>query len=291
MLHKSLIHTGLLLLLYLIPGCRFLHYTSNLSDVMKEQIGHTIEDIPSYPCTLGAHRGASVDYLENSYPAITAATKSPRYAFIEFDVQYTEDEQIVVFHDKRLLRLFGKLASIGNSTYAELYKATDGQIARYEDVMDAIDKKINIEIKSQGDEAEDLRLAEAIIEDVQSRGREKDVMISSISSELIRAIKQKYPSVPTGQIYWINASTYLPFDALTESLYHKFTETQADYLMLHTANLRNMEDLLNLKPDGKSIMFWDFDDNMYLLRQSSQDRLWGTSVISDIWQRIVCKFI
>lgn len=288
---KPLIHTGLLFSLCLLQGCQFLEYTSNLSDVMEDQIGHSIDDIPSYPCTLGAHRGASVDHLENSFPALIAATHDSRYAFIEFDVQYTKDDQIVVFHDKRLLRLFGKLASISNSTYAELYKATDGQIARYEDVMDAIDKKINIEIKSQGNDEEDYRLAEAIIADVQARGREKDVMISSISSEVVQAIKQTYPTIPTGQIYWINASTYLPFDALTESLYKKFTETKADYLMLHVANLRNMEDLLSLKPHGKSIMFWDFEDNMYLVRQSYRDRLWGTSVIADMWQRFVYKFI
>ena len=257
---------------------------------MEDQIGHSIDSIPAHPCTLGAHRGASVDHLENSYPALMAAAQNTRYAFIEFDVQYTKDGQIVVFHDKRLLRLFGKLASISNSTYSELLTATDGQITRYEDVMDAVDKKVNIEIKSQGDAKEDCRLAEAIIADIKFRGREKDIMISSISSDVVRTIKQKHPSIPTGQIYWISASTYLPFDALTERLYKKFSESQADYLMLHVANLRNMKDLLNLKPHGKTIMFWDFDDNMYLVRKNYHDRLWGTSVIANLWQRIVYKF-
>ncbi len=280
----------LFLLLCLLRGGDFLQHTTNLSDVMEAQIGHSEDSIPAYPCTLGAHRGASVDHLENSYPALTAATQDPRYAFVEFDVQYTKDGQIVVFHDKRLLRLFGKLATIGNSTYSELLKATDGQITRYEDVMDAVDKKVNIEIKSQGNYEEDCRLAEAIIRDIQFRGREKDLMLSSISSDVIQYIKAKHPSIPTGQIYWISASTYLPFDTLTERLYRKFSETQADYLMLHVANLRNIEDLLNLKPRGKTIMFWDFDDNMYLVRQNYRDRLWGTSVLTDFWQRLVYKF-
>jgi hypothetical protein len=57
--------------------------------------------------------------------------------------------------------------------------------------------------------------------------------------------------------------------------------------MLHVANFRNMEDLLKLKPEGKTIMFWDFDDHMYLVRENYRDRLWGTSVFRDFWQNIV----
>ena len=262
---KTLACVGLWLSVCLLIECDFLQHVSSLSEVMKSEIGRSVDTIPDYPCTLGAHRGASTEHLENSYPALIAATKDPRYAFIEFDVQYTKDEQIVVFHDKRLLRLFGRLATINNSTYAELVEATDGQIALYKDVMDALDKKLNIEIKSQGDYEEDCRLAEAIIEDIQARGREKDIMISSISSDVIRYIKQKDHSIPTGQIYWLTPSTYLHFEGLTRRLYEKFSESKADYLMLHVANFRNMEDLLKFKPRDKTIMFWDFDDQMYLV--------------------------
>lgn len=257
---------------------------------METHIGRSAETLPDYACTVGAHRGASIDYLENSAPALIAATEDPQYAFVEFDVQYTKDGQIVVFHDKRLLRLFGKLAAINNSTYSELVEATDGQITLYRDVIGAVDKKLNIEIKSQGDDEEDRRLADAIIEDIQARGREKDLMISSISSEVIRYITETHPSIPTGQIYWLTSSTYLHFDTLTERLYRKFNESSADYLMLHVANLRNIEGLVALKPKGKTIMFWDFDDHMYLVRKDPHDRLWGTSVIGDFWQHIVYKF-
>lgn len=288
---KSLTCASLWLSVCLLTGCDFLPHISSLSDVMESEIGRSVDTIPDYPCTLGAHRGASIDHLENSYPALIAATQDPQYAFIEFDVQYSKDGQIVIFHDKRLLRLFGKLATINNSTYAELVEATDGQIARYVDVMDAVDKKLNIEIKSQGDDEEDCRLADAIIEDIQNRGREDDIMISSISSDVIRYIKETHPSIPTGQIYWLTSSTYLHFDRLTERLYKKFSESKADYLMLHVANLRNMEGLLKLKPRGKTIMFWDFDDHMYLVRQNYHDRLWGTSVIGDFWKNIVYKLI
>ncbi len=49
--------------------------------------------------------------------------------------------------------------------------------------------------------------------------------------------------------------------------------------MLHVVNLRNIEDLIRLKPKGKTIMFWTFDDTMYLVHKDVSDRLWGDSAI------------
>jgi glycerophosphoryl diester phosphodiesterase len=282
---------SVVLLVWLLTDREFLRHITSLSEVMETHIGRSTESLPDFPCTVGAHRGASIDHLENSYSALLAADQDPQYAFIEFDVQYTEDGEIVVFHDKRLLRLFGKLATIKNSTYAELMDASDGQIVRYRDIIGSVNKKLNIEIKSRGDNEEDCRLADAIIQDIQARGREKDIMISSISSDVIRYIHETHPSVPTGQIYWLTSSTYLHFDLLTKRLYQEFNESNADYLMLHVANLRNIEGLLALKPEGKTIIFWDFDDHMYLVREDYHDRLWGTSVIGDLWQKIVYRFI
>lgn len=54
------------------------------------------------------------------------------------------------------------------------------------------------------------------------------------------------------------------FDVFTEMLYKEIADTRADYLMLHVANLRNIESLLKLKPPDKTIVFWDFDDAMYV---------------------------
>lgn len=282
---------GVVLLVWVLTDREFLRHITSLSEVMETHIGRSTESLPDFPCTVGAHRGASIDHLENSYSALLAADQDPQYAFIEFDLQYTKDGEIVVFHDKRLLRLFGKLATIKNSTYAELMDASDGQIVRYRDIIGSVNKKLNIEIKSRGDNEEDCRLADAIIRDIQARGREKDIMISSISSDVIRYIHETHPSVPTGQIYWLTSSTYLHFDLLTKRLYQEFNESNADYLMLHVANLRNIEGLLALKPEGKTIIFWDFDDHMYLVREDYHDRLWGTSVIGDLWQKIVYRYI
>ncbi len=180
-------------------------------------------------------------------------------------------------NDKRMLRLDGSLRAIGNATFAELSAITGGQIVAYDEVIGMLNKKLNIEIKSQGDEREDERLVDEVIADILIRKRGNDILISSISDDVIRYVNRKYPDIPTGQVFWLTSSTYLHFDGLTKKLYEDISATQADYLMLHVANLLNIEDLLEFKPKGKTIVFWDFGDKMYIVHKDISDRLWGDS--------------
>jgi glycerophosphoryl diester phosphodiesterase len=268
-------------------GCALSPSTRCLGEVLEKEIGSNNDQYSGYRCTAGAHRGDSKHYKENTLIALKAANDNPKYAFVEFDVQFSEDDKIVVFHDKRLLRMFGSLRAVGNTSFANLLELSEGEIAAYDAVMDVLnDKKVNIEIKSQGDPDEDARLADHIIADIKSRGREKDVMISSISDDVIRYIGRTYPEILTGQIFWLSVSTYLHFDPLTARLYSEINDTQADYLMLHVANLRNIESLLTLKPQNKTIVFWDFDDAIYVIHKNFSDRLWGHSLIRTIFEHL-----
>lgn len=270
-----------LLLIGILTGCASPSHVVRLDDVLVFELGRTSTEIAGYRCTRGAHRGASVEHRENTLAALQAAEQNPAYAFVEFDVQYTADKRVVVYHDLLVLRLYGKVRSIGNETYEDLVTLTDGEITTFAEVMDVLSKKLNIEIKSQGDVLEDQRLADEVIADLRARKRLSEVMISSISSEVIAYIKRTYPNVKTGQIHWLTSSTYLHLDVLTKMLYKKLLATQADYLMLHVANLRNLEDLLKLKPEGTTIMFWDFDDRMYLVHKDPGDRLWGKALVRE----------
>ncbi|MDA8141566.1 MAG: glycerophosphodiester phosphodiesterase family protein [Desulfobacteraceae bacterium] len=272
----------------LAGGCASPAYVTRLDTILEQnQIQPSIRY--DYRCTAGAHRGASEAYLENTLAALTAADMDSRYAFIEFDVQYSKDGRIVVYHDKRMLRLFGNLSAIGNKTFAELSEITNGEIAAYDEVIGQLHKKLDIEIKSQGDLKEDERLVDAIVADLRDRKRIKDVLISSISGEVIRYVKKKYPQIPTGQVFWLTSSTYLHFDGLTSNLYETINTTQADYLLLYVANLRNIDALLKLKPKGKTIVFWDFDDTMYIVHKDLSDRLWGDSGLKTFFQYLRFK--
>ena len=277
--------SALILLAAMVTGCTMPPYVTSLDEIL-EQEGRNNRSRYGYRCTAGAHRGASEEHRENTLAALKAADKNSKYAFIEFDVQYSKDRRIVVYHDKRMLRLYGNMRAIGNTTFAELSKITYGEIAAYEEVIGILRKKLNIEIKSQGDNQEDERLVDEIIADIQTRKRDNDILISSISSDVIKYVNRNYPNIPTGQVFWLTSSTYLHFDGLTKKLYEDISATQADYLMLHVANLRNIDDLLEFKPKGKTIVFWDFDDTIYIVHKDMSDRLWGDSGI-----RTFCQFV
>lgn len=277
--------TAYILLAAATSGCAMPSYISTLDAVLGDRAiqSHTRY---GYRCTAGAHRGASKEYGENTLAALKAADESNRYAFIEFDVQYAKDGRIVVYHDKRMLRLHSSIRAIGDTTFAKLDEMTDGDIAAYDEVIGVLKKKLNIEIKSQGDAQKDKRLVDEIMADLKARKRDEDVMISSISGDVITYVKQKYPHMATGQVFWLTSSTYLHLDGLTRKLYEAFDATRADYLMLHVANLRNIDNLIKFKPRGKTIVFWDFDDTIFIVHKDLSDRLWGTSGISELWHTL-----
>jgi len=274
----------------LLGGCTLPAHTIGLNTVLTKELGGFPRHLPDYRCTMGAHRGDSMGYIENTLEAIAAAGAAPRYDFIEFDVQYTADNRVIVFHDERLFRVFGRLAKVADSTYDELRELTAGEIAAYDEVMKLIgDKRINIEIKSRGDAEEDRRLINFIVADVQKRNIADRVLISSISEEAVRYLKDQYPKMAAGQIFWLKASTYLPFDLLTEGLYRDVQASRADYLFLHVSNLHNIKDLLRLKPKGKTLVFWDFDDALYVVHEDLSDRMWGDSGLQTFFDLIRYK--
>jgi len=279
---------ALTLLGAMATGCTLPPYVTSLDKILERE-GRNNRAHYGYRCTVGAHRGASEEYRENTMAALKAADGNSNYAFIEFDVQYTKDRKIVVYHDKRMLRLYASMRAIGDTTFAELSNITRGEIAAYDEVMGIVTKKLNIEIKSQGDNQEDERLADEIIADIKARKRDKDVLISSISSDVITYVNRAYPRIATGQVFWLTSSTYLHFNGLTKKLYEEISATQADYLMLHVANLRNIDDLLKFKPKGKTIVFWDFDDTIYIVHKDLSDRLWGDSGIKTVYQFVRYK--
>jgi len=288
--HRFFLVSALILLAATVTGCSLPPYTASLDEIL-EQEGMRNRVRYGYRCTAGAHRGASEEHRENTVTALKAADKSSKYAFIEFDVQYSKDGRIVVYHDKRMLRLYGNLRAIGDTTFAELSEMSFGEIAAYNEVIGILRKKLNIEIKSQGDKQEDERLVDEILADIQTRKRDNDVLISSISRDVIKYVNRNYPNIATGQVFWLTSSTYLHLDVLTKKLYEDVGATQADYLMLHVANLRNIDDLLKFKPRGKTIVFWDFDDTMYIVHKDFSDRLWGDSGIKTFCQFVRYKFV
>ena len=97
-----------------------------------------------------AHRGLHNEKIpENSLKAFAKAKnlKLP----IEFDVQLTKDNQVVVFHDQSLFRLTGIRKNVDKCTYEELrkykLKDTDEKIPLLEDVLQLINAEVFLDIE------------------------------------------------------------------------------------------------------------------------------------------------
>jgi glycerophosphoryl diester phosphodiesterase len=108
--------------------------------------------------TLIAHRGIHDNdggLIENSMSAFAAAAEKG-YA-IELDVQLTKDNKLVVFHDKKLKRMFGIDGNLGDLTYAELSElklaGSTESIPLFSDVLKMVDGRVPIliEIKNEGE--------------------------------------------------------------------------------------------------------------------------------------------
>jgi len=228
----------------------------------------TIETVTAQKVVSGAHRGNSLDYIENTLPAFQSAVEKEKYNFIEFDVQYTKDEQAVVYHDKTLLRLQKKLSKIGSLTYKELLGISDYHIPLYSEVMDVVagKKPLNIEIKSRGNFEEDRKMVDFIVADIKNRGILDSTLISSISSEVIEYVKEKYPEIKTGKVYYVIPSTFLHSEKLTKKLYDETEKMKADYIMLYGSNLNNYNSLKSQLPKGKTLVIWYFTDEIYIVQ-------------------------
>ena len=222
---------------------------------------------------LGAHRGDSVEYIENTLPAILSAVENDDYKFIEFDVQYTKDGRLVVYHDLSLIRMQHKYYYIADLTYDELLDVSDYHIPLYSEVMDisAGKKPLNIEIKSQGNLSDDKRIADLVVADTKNRGIFDTTLFSSVSSDVLRYFDEVYPGAKTGKIYYVTSGTFLNFDDVIREMYDELENIGADYLMLHASNLRNYYALQKLKPADKDIIIWYFNNEMYIVPSVGHD--------------------
>lgn len=241
-------------------------------------VAATAPEISALPYVkiLGAHRGDSIEYIENTDDAIAAAVTDNDYKFIEFDVQFTEDQKPVVFHDKTLLRLQGKFHSISGMTYEELQEVSEYEIPLYEEVMNQIgkSKKINVEIKSSGDEELDHELVDLIVAHSIENDYLQNLLISSLDDSVVSYVAETYPDIEAGKVYFVASPSYVDSEYLTQRLYENADEIGADYMFFHGVNLRHIENLMDYKPKDKTLGIWYFTNEIYLILKDETDGLW-----------------
>jgi glycerophosphoryl diester phosphodiesterase len=157
-----------------------------------------------------AHRGASYEAPENTLAAFLLAIELGADG-IEFDVQLSQDDQVVVIHDYELRKTTGAEGLVRDRTLDELKELdagshfdpafADQRIPTLQEVIDTVGQRLlfNIELKSQrlGDDG----LAAQVVRAVEDSHLLDRVIVSSFDPLAVRRVKQLNPWIPTGLLY------------------------------------------------------------------------------------------
>lgn len=164
-----------------------------------------------------AHRGFSAVAPENTMYAFESAVKTGA-DYIELDVQLTADEQLVVFHDKKIDRTTDGKGELSKYTYDELQEFSagswygkngefdDAKIVLLSDVLETVgdDTMLNIEIKNHGNVT---KTTEKTVELIEEYNIEKSCYITSFSYSALKTVKKLNPKIKTGLIANVASST------------------------------------------------------------------------------------
>lgn len=156
-----------------------------------------------------AHRGASIDYPENTMSAFIGAKKQGA-DWIELDVQETKDQKIVVVHDSNLKRITNLDKYVWQLTYDEIKNLDSGsfhhkkfkneKISLLEDVLKWAKKnkiKLNIELKPIGHEK---NLEKAVVEIIEKERYLNNCMVTSQVYKTLQKIKKYNKNIKTAYV-------------------------------------------------------------------------------------------
>lgn len=166
------------------------------------------QPLPKGTVVVTAHRGDSGRAPENTLAAFRAAIEA-HADYAELDVQRTRDGQVVVLHDRDLMRMAGDPRRIGELTLADLSGIDVGirrgaafkgeHVPSLESVIDLVrgHMKLNVELKYN---APDPLLASATIEVLRRAQFLDQVVITSLDAAALKEVKAIEPRLKTGLI-------------------------------------------------------------------------------------------
>lgn len=201
--------------------------------VIKGNYNLNIEYVKNMKIT--AHRGASIDYPENTMIAFIEAKKLGA-DWIELDVQQTKDQQIIVSHDTNFKRVTGVDMNSFEATYEEIKELDAGsfkdkkfkgeKIPLLEDVIKWAKEnnvKLNIELKPTGHETE---FESQVIEIIKRNNFENDCVITSQVYSVLENAKKVDKNIKTVYVMSIAIGDILSLD-------------KADSFSLEASNINN----------------------------------------------------
>jgi glycerophosphoryl diester phosphodiesterase len=164
--------------------------------------------VPEGEVAVTAHRGDSSRAPENTLAAFRAAMEA-HATYAELDVQRTRDGQVIVLHDRDLMRLAGDPRRIADLTVADLAAVDVGakrgaafsgeHVPTLEAVIALVrgHMKLNVELKYNGPDPE---LAAAVIDVLRRQDFFDQVVITSLNAAALRQVREIEPRLQIGQI-------------------------------------------------------------------------------------------
>ena len=155
-----------------------------------------------------AHRGSSMRAPENTLSAIQAAIDDGADV-VEIDVQETSDGEVVVLHDKDLMRIAADPRRVWEMTAAQIRQVdigswfdpafADERIPTLREVIGVVRgrARLLIELKYNG---HDVALARRVIDIVREEGIEDACMIMSLDMKGVEETRRLAPGIPVGAI-------------------------------------------------------------------------------------------
>lgn len=183
-----------------------------------------------------AHRGASMDYPENTMSAFIGA-KNLGADWIELDVQQTKDGKIIVFHDKNFKRVTGVNANTWELTYEEVSKLnaanyfdersfTISDLETLEPTFNDFEKiplleeviqfakesdiKLNIELKPTGHET---NFEKSVIDIINKLDFRNECVITSQVYEVLERVKEYDKNIETVYVMSLAYGDIAPLEA------------------------------------------------------------------------------
>ena len=149
-----------------------------------------------------AHRGLhsrDKHIPENSLAAFKAAVDAG-YG-IELDLQFSKDEQIVVFHDDTLNRVCKVKGRVDDFTLAELKEMslckTDERIPLFSEVLEIVDGKVPLLVEFKNGPKNDLLCEKTL---PMLRAYKGDFCIESFSPFIVKWFRNNAPDILRGQL-------------------------------------------------------------------------------------------
>ncbi|MHC1719390.1 MAG: glycerophosphodiester phosphodiesterase family protein [Clostridiaceae bacterium] len=219
-----------------------------------------------------AHKGIHYDSQgipENTVPAFEKAIENN--CAIELDVSLTKDNKLIVFHDRKLKRLFGIEDLTQDKTYVELellkFANSNEKIPLFSDVLTFVNGRVPliIEIKN---ESEVGKIESMIYDELKDyRGA---YAVQSFNPYSLKWFRQNAPEVLRGQLsgsfiisdyeHEYAGTTRLPWykKFILSNLLMDF-ESKPNFIVYETENVGN-NTLEDLKKLGVPVLGWTIDN-------------------------------